>query len=603
MRLRAHPVSIGIVFCAGTALAATAFGLSAVRAQPAPPALRFQVRLPAASMQRSAEVVSTAASPPWPGAAGQATSPTAPLDGRLLLLLSTDDGAEPRLQISDGPKTQLVFGIDAFAWTPDRPATLTGDILGYPLESLARLPKGTYTVQALLHRYETFRRADGHTVKLPMDRGEGQQWNSAPGNLYSTPRKVAIDPAAGGTIEIVLDQVIKPIVPPKDTRYIRHARMQSERLTRFWGRPMYLGAHVLVPEGFDQRTDERYPLVIDHGHYPSDFDGFREEPPDPNLEPDYSERFSLAGYNRIVQEQAHGFYKEWTGGTFPRALIVKIQHATPFYDDSYAVNSQNLGPYGDAITYELIPYLEKQFRAIGGGKARFMYGGSTGGWEAMAAQILYPDEYNGAWCACPDPIDFRAYTVVDIYKDENAYWSGGPWLHAPRPAMRNYLGHVKLTLEQANRLELVLGTRSRSGQQWDIWEAVYSPVGADGYPVRLWDKRTGTIDRKVADHWRENYDLSHILRRDWSKGLGAKLRGKLNLYVGDMDNYYLNNAVYLVEDFLKKADPPYGGEVDYGDRAEHCWNGDHTQPNAISRLRYHQMFVPKAMARLKATAP
>ena len=603
MRLRAHPVSIGIVFCAGTALAATAFGLSAVRAQPAPPALRFQVRLPAASMQRSAEVVSTAASPPWPGAAGQATSPTAPLDGRLLLLLSTDDGAEPRLQISDGPKTQLVFGIDAFAWTPDRPATLTGDILGYPLESLARLPKGTYTVQALLHRYETFRRADGHTVKLPMDRGEGQQWNSAPGNLYSTPRKVAIDPAAGGTIEIVLDQVIKPIVPPKDTRYIRHARMQSERLTRFWGRPMYLGAHVLVPEGFDQRTDERYPLVIDHGHYPGDFDGFREGPPDPNLEPDYSERFSLAGYNRVVQEQAHGFYKEWTGGTFPRALIVKIQHATPFYDDSYAVNSQNLGPYGDAITYELIPYLEKQFRAIGGGKARFMYGGSTGGWEAMAAQILYPDEYNGAWCACPDPIDFRAYTVVDIYKDENAYWSGGPWLHAPRPAMRNYLGHVKLTLEQANRLELVLGTRSRSGQQWDIWEAVYSPVGADGYPVRLWDKRTGTIDRKVADHWRENYDLSHILRRDWSKGLGAKLRGKLNLYVGDMDNYYLNNAVYLVEDFLKKADPPYGGEVDYGDRAEHCWNGDHTQPNAISRLRYHQMFVPKAMARLKATAP
>jgi hypothetical protein len=600
MRLRTQPVSIGFVLAAGAGVVAAVAFAAAALAQPRA-GLRFEVRLPAATMQRSAEVLATAGSPPWPGAVGSVVPPTAPLDGRLLLLLSTDDTAEPRLQIGDGPKTQLVFGIDVEGWTPERTSAFAGDVLGYPLESLAQLPKGTYTVQALLHRYETFRRADGHTVKLPMDRGEGQQWNRAPGNLYSTPRKVEIDPARGGTIEIALDQVIPPIAPPKDTRYIRHARIQSERLTKFWGRPMYLGAHVLVPEGFDQRTDERYPLVINHGHFPSDFDGFREAPPDPDLKPDYSERFSLAGYNRIVQEQAHAFYKEWTGGQFPRVLIVEIQHATPFYDDSYAVNSANLGPYGDAITYELIPHLEKQFRAIGGGKARFMYGGSTGGWEAMAAQIFYPDEYNGAWCACPDPIDFRAYTVVDIYKDENAYSSAGPWLHAPRPAMRNYLGHVKITMEQINRLELVLGTRTRSGQQWDIWEAVYSPAGPDGYPMRLWDKRTGVIDKKVAEYWRENYDLSHILRRDWSKGLGKKLQGKISLYVGDMDNYYLNNAVYLVEDFLKTADPPYGGEVDYGDRAEHCWNGDQTRPNALSRLRYHQMFVPKIMARLKAT--
>ncbi len=233
-----------------------------------------------------------------------------------------------------------------------------------------------------------------------------------------------------------------------------------------------------------------------------------------------------------------------------------------------------------------------------------MYGGSTGGWEAMAAQIFYPDEYNGAWIACPDPIDFRAYTVVDLYKDKNAYWNEGPFMRTPRPAARDYLGHVKLTLEAANRMELVLGTKSRSGQQWDIWEAVYSPVGEDGYPKRIWDKRTGAIDPAVAAHWRESYDLVHILRRDWSKGLGRKLQGKLNIYVGDMDNYYLNNAVYLAEDFLKgTTDPPYGGEVDYGDRAEHCWNGDHTRPNATSRLRYHQMFVPKIVERILKSAP
>ena len=527
-----------------------------------------------------------------------------PLDGRLLLLVSKDESQEPRFQIEDGPKSQQAFGIDVDGWAPGTAATFESGAVGYPLESLRDLPAGTYTVQALLHKYETFHRSDGHTVKLPMDRGEGQQWNRAPGNLYSTPRKVTVDPAATAAVEIILDKVIPPIPDPPTTKYVRHERIQSERLTKFWGRPMYLGAHILVPEGFDAHPEARYPLVINHGHFPQTIDGFREEPPDPNLKPDYSDRFHWAGYNRTQQEWAYQLYKDWTAPGYPRMLVVEIQHANPYYDDSYAVNSANLGPYGDAITYELIPYLEKKYRALGGGWARFMYGGSTGGWEAMAAQIFYPDEYNGAWCACPDPIDFRAYTVVDIYKDTNAYWREGPFLRVPRPGKRDYLGHVSGTIEQFNRMELVLGDKSRSGQQWDIWEAVYSPVGADGYPRRIWDKRTGVIDPQVAAHWRENFDLGYILRRDWSKGLGRKLEGKLSLYVGDMDNYYLNNAVYLVEEFLKSTrDPAYGGEVAYGDRAEHCWNGDPTRPNAISRLRYHQMFAPKIVERLEKSAP
>jgi hypothetical protein len=361
---------------------------------------------------------------------------------------------------------------------------------------------------------------------------------------------------------------------------------------------------VLLPGGFDEHPGARYPLVIYHGHFPYDFDGFREQPPDPNLAPDYSERFKWKGYNRTQQELAHQFFKDWTGPGYPRMIIIEIQHANPYYDDSYAVNSANLGPYGDAITYELIPYLEKKYRAIGAGWARFMYGGSTGGWEALAAQIFYPEEYNGCYAACPDPIDFRAFTVVDIYQDKNAYYREGPWQKVPRPGMRDYLGHLSATLEQLNRYELVLGTKGRSGQQWDIWEAVYSPVGADGYPRRLWDKATGVIDPTVAAYWKENYDLSYILQRDWNKGLGRKLQGKVNLYVGDMDNYYLNNAVYLVEDFLKTTrDPHYDGEVLYGDRAEHCWNGDPTRPNAISRLRYHQMYAPKIVERLLRTAP
>jgi len=284
-------------------------------------------------------------------------------------------------------------------------------------------------------------------------------------------------------------------------------------------------------------------------------------------------------------------------------VMLEIQHANPYYDDSYAVNSANLGPYGDAITYELIPEVEKQFRCHGEGWARFLYGGSTGGWESLAVQIFYPDQYNGCWVACPDPIDFRAYTVINIYEHKNAYYLDSQFLKTPRPGSRNYLGEVGVTLEDTNRRELVLGTNSRSGDQWDIWQAVYSPVGDDGYPKPIWDKVTGQIDHSVAEYWREHYDLGHILKRDWPK-IGKKLQGKIHIYCGDMDNFYLNNAVYLVEEFLKTTkDPHYDGEVAYGDRAEHCWNGDPTRPNAISRLRYHQMHAPKIVERILKSAP
>ena len=160
-----------------------------------------------------------------------------------------------------------------------------------------------------------------------------------------------------------------------------------------------------------------------------------------------------------------------------------------------------------------------------------------------------------------------------------------------------------MTLEDYNHLELVLGTKSRSGDQWDIWEAVYSPMGDDGYPQRIWDKMTGQIDHGVAEYWRENYDLRHIMERDWET-LGPKLEGKIHIYVGDMDNYYLNNAVYLTEEFLESTtNPYYNGVVDYGDRAEHCWNGDQENGNHISRLRYNTMYVPKILERLRKSAP
>jgi hypothetical protein len=525
-----------------------------------------------------------------------------PIDGRLLLILSTDPSAEPRMQINDGPNTQMLFGMDVDGLQPDQRAIFDEHAAGYPVRSLRDVKPGEYQVQAVLHRYETFRRADGHTIKLPMDRGEGQHWNLAPGNLFSKPYKVTIgsDPAL---IAILMDREIPPIPPATDTKYIKHVKIKSELLTKFWGRPMFLGANILVPEGFDEHPDAHYPLAVNQGHFPPDFDGFRTEPPDPNLKPDYSERFHISGYNRIQQEEAYKFYQQWSGPNFPRILIVEIQHANPYYDDSYAVNSANLGPYGDAIETELIPYIEQRYRGIGQGWARFLYGGSTGGWESLAVQMFYPDHYNGAFVACPDPVDFRAYTTIDLYKDKNAFYLEGAHKRVLQPGMRDYLGHVTATTQDLNAYELALGSKGRSGEQFDIWQAVYSPVGQDGYPQPIFDKVTGDIDPAVAAHWREHYDLSHILQRDWAT-LGPKLQGKIHIYCGSADTYFLNDAVYLIEDFLKNTtNPPYDGEVKYGDRAEHCWNGDPSLPNHLSRLHYNTMYLPKIVDRMLRTAP
>jgi len=529
-----------------------------------------------------------------------------PLDGRVLLLISNDPSDEPRMQIDDTPKSQMVFGVTVDGWKPATPLTIGDNAHGYPRASLKDIPPGEYTIQAVLNVYQTFHRADGKTVKLAPDRGEGQHWNLAPGNLLSKPRRVRIGPGAA-PIAVSLDEVIPPIKPEADTKYIRHIKIQSALLTKFWGRPMYLSAIVLVPEGFDTHPESHYPLIIFHDHFVDKMLDFRETPPDDNLKPDYSDRFHLAGYNRITQQEAYKNYQAWVAPGTPRMLIVKLQHANPYYDDSYAVNSANLGPYGDAIETEMIPAIERQFRGIGQGWARFMYGGSTGGWESLAVQMFYPDHYNGAFVACPDPVDFHAYMTVDLYKDANMFFREGANKQVEQPAMRDYLGHTLISMRDNIAYEAALGDHGRSGDQFDIWQAVYSPTGADGYPQPIFDKKTGVIDHQTAEYWRQHYDLDAILQRDWLT-LGPKLQGKLHIYVGYEDTYFLNDAVYLMEDFLKQTGQPghgvpYEGEVRYGPRAEHCWNGDPDKPNWFTRLHYNQMYVPQIMERILKTAP
>jgi hypothetical protein len=521
-----------------------------------------------------------------------------PLDGRVLLFISDDGKIEPRTQTDQyrANSTRPIFGSDVEGLRPGQAIIIDDSAFGWPVRSLKDIPAGEYWVQAMLNRYETFHRLDGHTIKLPMDQGEGQRWASKPGNLYSKPVKMRIDPGRGGETAISMDQEVPPITPPKDTSQVKYLRFQNDRLTKFWGRPMHLGAIVLLPYGWDTHPTARYPLLVHHGHFPSSMasDVWRETPPDRSAE----------GQQREQQEAAYEFYKDWNGPGLPRMIHVLVQHPTPYFDDSYAVNSANNGPYGDAITYDLVPLIEKQFRAIGQGWARVLIGGSTGGWEALGVQIMYPDEYNGAWALCPDPIDFRSYRSVNIYDEHNAYYyEDNPWKRTAKPGYRDYRDHLYSTFEERNLVELVLGTHGRSAGQQDAWASVFGPVGDDGYYKPLYDKLTGAIDPEVARYWRDHYDLRYIMERDWTK-IGPKLRGKIHITSGTMDNGYLNNAVYQTEDFLRSTGtPPAQAEIVYGERREHCFTGDSGHSNAVGSRTVHQRYMPAMAQWMITTAP
>ena len=349
---------------------------------------------------------------------------------------------------------------------------------------------------------------------------------------------------------------------------------------------------MLLPEGFDEHPDAHYPLLVHQGHFEGDWGFFLEKIP-PDAEPDRVRRLQYA--NR--------FYQDWTSGRLPHMILMSIQHANPFYDDSYAVNSANVGPYGDAITQELIPEVEKRFRGIGQPWARALEGGSTGGWEAAASQIFYPDFYNGAYCYCPDPIDFRAYQIVNIYEDKNAFYARGPFGTVPRAEMRTSTGQILAVMEPTVRREEVMGTHGRSTEQFGIWQAVFSPVGADGYPKPIWDPTTGAIDPEVAQYWKEHYDLRYILQRDVAT-LGPKLVGKLHFAVGDMDTWYLNNAVHLMQNFTDSPQNPFRiADYEFSPGKPHCYQGGGDIPNLESGGARYQRIMPQIAKHMLATAP
>jgi len=482
---------------------------------------------------------------------------TAPVTGRLFLFVVQSADVEPRLQRRPGP---ALFGTDVDRLAPGTAAVIDTATPGYPVQSLAAFPAGDYVIQALLNVYTEFHRTDGHVIWAHMDQWEGQRFTVSPGNLYSAPLKIHWDPAAGLDCRLTLDRVIPPIPLPEDTPWVKHIKIKSELLSRFWGHPFYLGATVLLPKGYVDHPDLFYPVEYEQTHFSLDpAHGFDTEPR-PETEAERARRL------RNSDETGYEFYQQWIAEDFPRMICVVLQHPTPYYDDSYAVNSANNGPFGDAIMTELIPAVESRFRIIREPWARVLSGGSTGGWEALALQVYHPDFFGGAWVFFPDPVDFRRYGILNIYEDENAFTlRDGPYRTLERPMSRTNDGQTTSTFREQSCYESVLGSRARSGEQLAIWEAVYGPVAADGYPQPLWDPRTGRIDHAVAEYMREHgYDLRYFLEEHWAE-LGPKLKGKLHIFCGDMDNLYLNLGVYLLQDFLEKSDhPPYAGSFQYG---------------------------------------
>jgi Putative esterase len=462
---------------------------------------------------------------------------TEPLTGRAYVAFARKEKPSPIDQT--GSTGVPLFGVDVGQLEPGKPAVVDAATFGHPIESLADLPAGSYFVEGFFNVYTRYDRGDGKTIWAHADRSEGQDWKRSPGNLFSRPIQVTVDPAKGGTIAIESTEVVPPIELPKDTADVKHVRIESPRLSKFWGRKVELGATVRLPKGYDEHPDARYPVIYLQDHFSLRAPGGR----------------GLAD-------------RTWTADDTPRFLLVTFQHPTPFYDDSYAVNSANNGPYGDAILEELIPEVEKRFRAVGEPWSRMLTGGSTGGWESLALQILHPDFFNGCWALCPDSLDFRAHQIVNVYDDDNAYFVDKGFMRVERPDTREVDGNVLEMMKDENRYELVVGEHSRSGGQWDGWEAVFSPCGEDGYPKRIWDKRTGKIDHAVAESWKANYDLRAYCERNW-KTIGPSLRGKLHIYVGEDDTYYLENGVRFLETFLKRADPAYEGSVEYGPNAPH----------------------------------
>jgi hypothetical protein len=490
-----------------------------------------------------------------------AAAHSGPITGRVVIAISKTAQREPRLTIQ--PRGAAIFGADIDQLAPDQTAVVDDKALGYPMQ-LSALPAGDYFAQAIIAVYEHVHRSDGKSMWLPMNDGNIEFFSAAANNLYSD--VVPIHVGTDGTIKMSAKNVVPAYQRPKDTEWIKQVSFQSPMLTKFWGRPIYIHASVLLPKGYTEHPNVYYPAVytLGHGFTPLNFSTNPPRTGDPHaVDPGTG------------VESGYGTYQTWSGDAYPRVICISLQQMTPYFPDSYSVNSVNNGPYGDAVTQEMMPFLEKTFRIIAKPYARHLEGASTSGWQTLAMQLQHPSYFGGAWIFQPDPIDFTRYQETNVYTDTNAFVvQTGPFTTTERVFQRTTDGQGLFTVRELSRFEAVLGSHGRSQYQLEAWEAVYGPVGDDGYPLPLWDKLTGHIDHNVAEYMRDHgFDLRAYAEKSWPT-IGNQLVGKLHFSAGDMDDYWLNLAVYKFEDFLKTTtNPHYEGDFVYGRPMKgHAWH-------------------------------
>jgi hypothetical protein len=449
-------------------------------------------------------------------------------DGRLFVVLARTNSPEPRFTLGrTGLDAPQVLARDLSDFAPGAVAIVAASAFAFPITNLAGVPAGDYFVQALFDSSADLRLRD------------------APGNLFNKPLKIHLDPAQGGNWKLELTEQIPAEQLPAETAQIKFVKIQSKLLTEFYGRPIFLRAGIVLPRDYERDPSRRYPLWVRIG----------------GLNSRYTSVQSLMGPKSELR-------KIWQADDTPHLILLQLDGAGP-YGDPYYVNSANNGPFGDALVQELIPHVEARFRAIGQPRGRVLSGSSTGGWVSLALQVFYPDFFNGTWSSCPDPVDFRALELVNIYQDDNAYVNK---YGNERPSDRDPQDDVRLTTRHEVGVENLLGrgnSYTLSGEQWGEWNAAFGPRGADGLPVPLWDPQTGKINHAVAEQWKK-YDLRLVLEQNWPT-LGPKLRGKIHIAAGEADGYFLNNAVHLLDAFLAKANPPFGGKIVYGMGKGHGW--------------------------------
>ena len=431
----------------------------------------------------------------------------APVSGRLLVFVAKGTGARQVTINEFKPDATWVAARNVHDLAPGAALDIDTDRTAYP-KPFSDLPAGNYQVQAVLDVDHTYNYS-----------------GLTPGDLISPVLTLHHwVPGRGAEPELTLDKVVPPRPARKLTvrqqqaaTHLRRAEERSALLSAFWGRPTFIRAWVVLPPGYHKDLARHYPTVYwTHG-----FGG-------------------TMSYCRFMGIK---LYERMAAGKMPPMIWVMLDEHLPTGTHEFA-NSVNDGPWGSALTQEYIPWIEAHFRTLDHARDRFLQGHSSGGWATLQLQVDYPRFFGGTWSTSPDPSDFHDFTGVDLYAPHaNVYHRPDG---TPYPLVRMH-GKVIETFEQFAQLERVIGPY---GGQMASFDWVFSPRGPDGRPEPMFDRTTGAVNPAVVAYWRTHYDLAHIVKHTWAER-GRALRGKIHVYVGTADTFYLNGAARKFDAVLR----------------------------------------------------